>query len=97
MAEHDHGIGNAERARRLDIFEIAATQKLRTHEADQRDPGKQRQDAEQDEKAGRQHRGYDEEDVKLGNRIPDFDEALKTKIDPAAEIALHAPGSDPDD
>ncbi|GCC45725.1 hypothetical protein chiPu_0029881, partial [Chiloscyllium punctatum] len=35
MAEHDHAVGDAERARRLDVFEIAAAQEFGAHEAHQ--------------------------------------------------------------
>jgi len=32
MAEHDHRVGDAERAGRLDVFEIAAAQEFRAHQ-----------------------------------------------------------------
>ena len=97
MPEHDDGIGDAERARRLDVFEIAAAQEFRAHQADQRHPGEQQQDAEQDEEARHQHRRHDQQQIERGNRVPDLDEALEAEIDPAAEIALHAAGGDADD
>ena len=96
VAEHDDSVGHAERARRLDIFEIAPAQELGAHQADQAHPGKQQQDAKQHEEAGNQHRGDDQEQIKLRHRRPYFDEALKQEISPAAEIALHRAGSDAD-
>ena len=91
------GIGNAERARRLDVFEISSAQEFGAHETDQRHPGEQQQNAEQHEEARRQHRRYDQQQIKRGDRGPDLDEALEQQIDPAAEIALHAAGRDADD
>src|SRR5689334_360536 len=41
MPVHDGGVGNAERPRGLDVFEIAAAQKFRTNEANERHPGEQ--------------------------------------------------------
>ena len=61
-------IGDAERARRLDVFEIAPAQKFRAHQADQRHPGEQQQNAEQHEEAGHQHRGQDQQQIERGNR-----------------------------
>src|SRR5882724_4021438 len=97
MAEHDGGVGDAERARRLDIFEVSAAQEFGAYQPHQRYPGEQQQDAEQDEEARWQHRRYDQQQIERGNRVPDFDEALETEIDPAAEIALHPAGGDADD
>ena len=54
VAEHDGAVGDAERARRVDVFEIAAAQEFGAHHADQRHPGEQQQDAEQHEEAGRE-------------------------------------------
>jgi hypothetical protein len=61
MTEHDHAVGNTERARRLDILEIAAAQELGTHQPDQRHPGEQQEDAEQHEEARHQHRRQDQQ------------------------------------
>ena len=97
MAEHDNGIRHAERARRLDIFEIAPAQELGAHQADQRHPGEQQQNAEQHEEAGHQHRGDDQQQIELRHRGPDLDEALEQQVGPAAEIALHRAGGDADD
>ena len=97
VAEHDDRVGDAERARGLDVFEIAPAQELRAHQPDQRHPGEQEEDAEQDEEAGHQHRGDDEQEIELGDRRPDLDEALEQEIGPAAEIALHRAGGDADD
>ena len=97
VTEHDLGVGNAERPRRLDIFEISPAQEFGAHQAHQRHPGEQQENAEQDEETRRQHRRYDQEQIKRGDRVPDLDEALKDQIDPAAEIALHAAGRDADD
>ena len=97
MAEHDGHVGDAKRARRLDVFEVAAAQEFSAHQPDEADPGEQRHHAEQDEEARRQHRRYDQEQIEIGNRIPDFDEPLEAEIDPAAEITLHAAGDDADD
>src|SRR5580704_2469011 len=57
VTDHDDLVGDAERARRLDVFEIPPAQEFRAHEADQRYPGKQEQNAEQREEARHQHRG----------------------------------------
>ena len=97
VAEDDDRIRHAERARRLDVFEIAAAQELGAHQADQPHPGEQQQDAEQHEEARHQHRRDDEQEIQLRHRRPDFDEALEQKINPAAEIALHGAGGDADD
>src|SRR6185437_6243302 len=55
MPEHDGSIGDAERPRRHDVFEVTSAQKFRAHEANQRDPGEQQEDSQQHEKAGHQH------------------------------------------
>ena len=97
MPEHDDAVGYAERPRRLDVFEIAPAQEFGAHQADQRHPGEQQENAEQHEEAGHQHRRQDQQQIKRRNRGPDLDEALEDQIDPAAEIALHAAGGDADD
>ena len=90
-------IGDAERPRRLDVFKISPAQEFGAHQPDQRHPGEQQQNAEQDEEARRQHRRYDQQQIERGDRGPDFDEPLEAQVDPAAEIALHAAGGDADD
>ena len=50
---------------------------------------------EQDEEAGRQDGGDDQQQIEHRDRRPDFDEALEEKVGPAAEIALHAPAATP--
>jgi hypothetical protein len=57
VAEHDRPVADTpERARGVDIFEVARPQELRAHHADERHPREQQHDAEQDEEARRQHR-----------------------------------------
>ncbi len=97
MTEHDLCVGHAERPRRLDVLKIPSAQELGAHQPDQRHPGEQQENAEQDEEPRRQHRRYDQQQIKRGDRVPDLDEALEDQIDPAAEIALHAAGRDADD
>jgi hypothetical protein len=84
-------------ARRVDVFEVAGAQELGAHHADERDPGEQQHDAEQDEEAGRQHGRHDQQQVEHRDRRPDLDEALEEQVGPAAEIALHGAGRDADD
>ena len=97
MPKHDDPIGHAERACGLDVFEVAAAQELGAHEPHQRHPGKQQQNPKQHEKAGHQHGGNDQEQIKRGHGGPDFDEPLEQEIGPAAEIALQSAGRDADD
>src|SRR5262249_29984879 len=97
MAEHDHGIGDAECARRLDVFEVAAAKEFRAYQADQRYPRKQQQDSEQDEESRHEYRRDNEQQIELRYRGPDFYEALEQQIGPAAEIALHRAGRNSDD
>src|SRR6516162_1649265 len=97
MAEDDHHVRYAESARGLDIFEVAPAQEFCAHQADKRDPGKQQQYPKQDEESRHQHRGNDQQQIKRGNRRPDFDEALEQKIGPSAEITLNGAGGDTDD
>src|SRR5262252_252140 len=59
MSEYDHRVGNAKRARRLDVFKVAAAKEFGAHEADQRYPRKQQQDSKQDEESGHEYRGND--------------------------------------
>ena len=92
VPEHDGEVGHAERARRVDIFEVAGAQELGPHHADKRHPGEQQHEAEQDEEAGRQHGGDDQQQIEHRDRRPDLDEALEQKVGPAAEIALHRAG-----
>src|SRR5215831_17293039 len=96
MAKHDHRVGNAEGARRLDVFEVTAAKEFGAHQADQRYPGKQQQDSEQDEESRHEYRGNDEEQVEFRYRGPDLDEALEQQIGPAAKISLHGAGHDTD-
>ena len=46
----------AERARRIHIFEIAGAQKFGAHDMHEVDPGEEQQNAEQDEEARRDDR-----------------------------------------
>ncbi len=97
MAEHDRAVGDAERPRCVDIFEVARAQEFRPHHADKGDPREQEHDAEQDEEARRQHGGDDEDQVEHRDRRPDLDHALEDQVGPAAEIALHSAGRHADD
>ena len=92
MPEHDGAVRHAERARRVDIFEIAGAQELGAHDADEADPGEQQHEAEQDEEARRQDGGDDQQQIEHRDRRPDLDEALEDQVGPAAEIALHGAG-----
>ena len=97
VAEHDGDVGDAEGAGGGDVFEIAAAQEFGAHDADQRHPGEEQQDAEQHPEAGGDDRGDDQQQIERGDRGPDLDEALEDQVDPAAEIALHGAGDDADD
>ena len=96
VLEDDAEVGQAERPGRRHIFEIAGAQEFRAHHADQSHPGKGEQDAEQDPEIGLDHRRDDDQQIELRHAGPDLDEALEQEIGPAAEIALHRAGGDPD-
>ena len=81
VPEHDRAVGDAERPRGVDIFEVARAQELGPHDADEGDPGEQQHQAEQDEEAGRQHGRHDQQQIEHGDRRPDLDEALEQKVD----------------
>src|SRR5215471_8876632 len=96
MADDDEQVRHPESACRLNVFEIASAQELGAHETNEPNPGEQQQNSEQDKEAWHQHRGNDQEQVKLWNRRPDLDEALEQEIDTAAEISLHRACGYPD-
>ena len=97
VLEHDLGIGQAEGACRADIFEIAAAQELGPDDADERGPGEQQHDGEQDPEVRGDEGGEDDQQIEGRDRGPDLDEPLEEEVDPAAEIALHGAGNDADD
>ena len=78
-----------ERARASMEMTLRWAERSSTSFADQRYPGEQQQDSEQDEEARCQHRGDDQQQIERGHCGPNLNEALKQEIGPAAEIALH--------
>ena len=52
MLDDDLGVGEAQRARGVDIFEIARAQELGSDKVNETDPREQQQDNQQDEKLG---------------------------------------------
>ncbi len=86
----------SERARGVHIFEVARPQKFRAHDMHERNPGEEQQYAEQDKEARGYEGGDDDQQIKLWQRRPDFNEALRDQIDPSAEIALHGARGDAD-
>ena len=97
MPENNDRIRHPESARRLDIFEIAAAQKFRADQTDQRHPGKQKQYPEQDEEPRHKNRRNDQQQIERWDGSPYLDEALEQKIGPTPEVALNGAGSDADD
>ena len=97
MLEHDLHVAEAERPRGAHIFEIARPQKFGAHHADQRRPGEQHEDEEQDPEGRRDEGRQNDEQIERRHRRPDVDEALEQQIGPAAEIALHGARGDADD
>ena len=76
---------------------LRALQKFGAHHADQRRPGKQHEDEEQDPEGRRDEGGENDEEIERRHRRPDVDEALEQEIGPAAEKALHRARRDADD
>ena len=89
-------IGDAERARRADVIEIARAQKLGAHHVDQAGPRKQQHQSQQPPEIRLDQARQDDQQVEHRQARPDLDEALEAEIDEAAEIALHRAGGDPD-
>ena len=96
MAPDDLRVGQAERARRGDIFEIAVAQELGPDIVGQPHPAKERQDHQQDQHPRFEERGEDQQQIELGHRAPDLDEALQDQVGLSTEIALNRAGDQAD-
>src|ERR1700730_13755414 len=97
MFDDDRSIGEPERARGIDVFEIPGPQKFRSHDMHERYPGKQQKYAEQHEEARGDDRGNNDQEIEMRERRPYFNEALKNEVRPAAKITLHRASRDPHD
>ena len=68
VLDDDLGVGEAERAGGVDIFEIARAQELGPDQVNEADPGEQQQDRQQDKEARREDRREDDENVEVRQR-----------------------------
>src|SRR4029453_2547200 len=97
VLEHDLAVGKTKRARRGDVFKIAAAQELGAHDADQVDPMKQQQHAQQGPEAGHKNGGNDDQYEQGRDRRPDLEKALEDQIHPATEVTLRRARCDADE
>ena len=94
---HDAAVAHPQRPRGPHVVHLPVAQELGAHVVGQPHPAEQRQQDQQQRDAGREHRREDDQQVQLGHRAPDLDEALEGQVGLAAEVALHGAGEHADD
>ncbi len=88
VAPHDAAVAHAQRARRAHVVHLPVAQELGAHVVRQPHPAEQAQQDQQQGHAGREDRAEDDQQVQLGHRAPDLDEALEGQVGLAREEAL---------
>ncbi len=88
VAPDDLPVGHAQGTRGLHVVQLPVAQELRAHVVRQPHPAEQAEQDQQQRQARGEQRAEDDQQVQLGHRTPDLDEALEGQVRPPPEEPL---------